>query len=1047
MTDFKPLEHEAEIFKFWQDNEIYKKIKERNNKGKKFYFLDGPPYTSGRVHVGTAWNKALKDMILRYKRMRGFNVIDRAGYDMHGLPTENATERKLGIKSKDEIPKMGVDKFVKACKDLSQENLKIMNEDFKRMGVWMDFDYAYQTVSNDYIDGEWWLVKRAHENKRLYQGLRAMAWDWSHETALAKHELEYQVKTDKSIFVKMQIKGKENEYLVIWTTTPWTIPFNLGIMAHPEYEYVKCKIDNEGHEEYWIVAKDLANIFISSVAQKEFEIVEEFKGKKLEKTEYIHPFYNELKEHYDKLKDGHPNVHTVVMSDEFVDTSAGSGLVHMAPGCGPEDYEVGYRNNIPAWNLVEENARYPQSMGSFAKRHAIKDNHTFIDDLEKNGSLIATTEIEHEYPHGQRSHEPVIFRTTKQWFFKVEDLKEKMIEENNKVQWVPQAGYNAFNSWLNNLRDNSISKQRYWGTPLPVWKNTEDEDDYIVIGSIKELEELSGQKVKEPHIPWIDDIIIKKDGKTYKRVTDVLDVWVDAGTASWNSLNFPRDEKSFNELFPADFILEGKDQIRGWFNLLHVASMVAFSKPCFKACYMHGYIQDAQGRKMSKSEGNYITPGEVIDTYGVDATRFYLIGGTNAGLDLNYNFEDLKAKYKNMIVLWNLHKYVVQQAELLDYNPSKDHVNNNDYGLEEKFILSRMHSTLKKVTELYDNYKLDEIPGLVEALFLELSRTYVQLTREKLTAGDKKDKKTVVYVIYEVIDSILSMLAPLTPFITEKIFLNFKEKFGLDDESIHEKLWPKVDEDAIDAELENTMDVSASIIQSALFAREKAQRGVRWPMKEMIVISNREIVSKAVDKLSNLIKTQLNVKEISLKDSLSGVEFSIRPNYSRIAPIAGKDTQQIAEKIKTIHPQELLKAIDENGKYDLTYEEQHYNITKDMLDVQRSVPEPYVQGDFRYGQVYLDTTQTPELEGEGFAREMMRRVQDARKSKGLRKTDRINISLVVSKDIESEIKKHKDSIMDKVGADKLEILSTDPDEKYPNQEEFSIKGKPFKIFF
>jgi len=621
MEKYEPLKQEKEILKFWKDNKIYEKATEKNKGKKKFYFCDGPPYTSGKVHLGTAWNKSLKDSILRYKRMQGFEVIDRAGYDMHGLPTENAAEKELKLRDKEAIQKFGVDKFTKACKNLSIRNMKIMNEDFKRLGVWMDFDNAYQSVSKEYIDGVWWLVKKAHEKNRLYEGLRSMAWDWSHQTALAKHELEYKTIKDKSIFVKMKVKDKEDTYLIIWTTTPWTIAFNLGIMAHPDFEYVKCKVNNE----YWIVAKTLASAFISSVANKKFKIVEEFKGKELEGLEYEHPFYDELKEHYDKIKSECPKTHTVVLSEEYVDTTSGTGLVHMAPGCGPEDYEIGHRNKIKPWNLVEENGVYGKDMGVFAGKHAIKDNESFTEYLKKKNAVVGETKVEHSYPHGQRNHEPVIFRTTKQWFFKIEDVKDEMIKENNQVKWVPKAGYNAFNAWLENLRDNSISKQRYWGTPIPIWRNVEDANDHIVIGSIKELEELSGKKVDEPHIPWIDDIVIEKDGKTYKRVPDILDVWVDAGTASWNSLNYPDREDYFKKYFPPDFILEGKDQIRGWFNLLHVASKIALNKKSFNACYMHGFINDAMGRKMSKSLGNYILPDEVIEKYGSDSLRYYMI--------------------------------------------------------------------------------------------------------------------------------------------------------------------------------------------------------------------------------------------------------------------------------------------------------------------------------------------------------------------------------------------------------------------------------------
>ncbi len=1048
MSDFKPLDFEPKILAFWNANEIYPKVKDKNKGKQKFYFLDGPPYTSGKVHIGTAWNKSMKDLILRYKRMQGFDVIDRAGYDMHGLPTENATEKKLGLKSKEEIPKMGVDKFVKACKDLSISNLKQMNEDFKRLGVWMDFENAYQTVSNDYIDGEWWLVKTANEKGRLYEGFRAMAWDWVHETAVAKHELEYKTVEDVSIFVKMQCKGKDNEYFVIWTTTPWTIPFNLGIMVNPEFDYVKCKIDNEGTEEYWILAKALANVFLSSVVGKSFEIVEEFKGSVLEGSEYIHPFQKELGTHYDELKQKHPKVHTIVLSTEFVDTSAGSGLVHMAPGCGPEDYEVGYRNNIPAWNLVKEDGYYPETMGVFSGRHAVKDNYSFVESLRDSGNLIAETPIEHEYPHGQRSHEKVIFRTTKQWFFKVEDLKEKMIKENDKINWVPEAGYNAFNSWLKNLRDNSISKQRYWGTPLPVWRNVEKESDYIVVGSIAELEELSGQKVIEPHIPFIDDIVIKKDGKTYKRVSDVLDVWVDAGTASWNSLYFPKEKESFDSLFPADFILEGKDQIRGWFNLLHIASMIAFEKPCFKAVYMHGYVQDAQGRKMSKSQGNYILPSEVINKLGADVLRYYMIGGGNAGVDINYNFDDLDVKYKNLIVLWNIHKFLLDMAS--SYNLGMDDLKTSvsKQGVEEKYIISKLHSTLKKVTALFDAFRLDEVPKPVEQLFLELSRTYMQFTRDKVAMGTQDERKVVFSTLYTVLFETLKMLAPVVPFTTEAIYQNLKDAFDLPDESIHLLSWTKYDDKKIDSSLESATELAGSVIQAALSAREKAQLGVRWPAKSITVITTDKKVKSAVKKLESVILNQVNVKAVLVLEALAGVTSSIDVDYARLGRIAGHDTQAVASIIKEANPEVVLADITNKGSYSVKIGDKSYQITKDQLKISRNIPNGYKEGESRAGLIYLDTELTDELQAEGLAREITRRVQSLRKDATLEKTDEIELSVQFeNKDLLSSVKKYFVAQKAKLGAKEILFEATAPKKNYEHSAKATVKGSTFTVYF
>ncbi len=1041
MSSFNPLEYEPEMLKFWDEHKTHHLANQRNLGKKPFYFCDGPPYTSGKVHIGTAWNKSLKDMILRYKRMRGFEVLDRAGYDMHGLPTENAAEKKLGIRSKDDIPKFGVDKFVMACKELSIENMKIMNEDFRKLGVWMDFDNAYQSVSKEFISGVWWLVKIAHEKGRLYEGMRSMAWDWAHQTALAKHELEYKNVIDPSIFVKMKVKGKENEYFIVWTTTPWTIAFNLGIMAHPDIEYVRCKVENE----VWIVAKPLTDSFISKIAKREYSIASEMKGSQLQGMEYIHPFYEELKEHYGKIKKSCPNAHTVVLSEEHVDTSTGTGLVHMAPGCGPEDYEVGHKNGILAWNLVKEDGRYDDSMGKFSGRHAIQDNKTFITDLEECGALVAKTHIEHQYPYGQRSHEPVIFRTTRQWFFRVEDIKQQMIAENDKVRWVPKAGYNAFNSWLENLRDNSISKQRYWGTPVPIWRNEEKPDDYIVVGSVDELEQLSGHTVLEPHIPWIDEILIKKGNKTYRRVPDVLDVWVDAGCASWNSLDFPKRTDLFEKYYPADFILEGKDQVRGWFNLLHVASMIAFGKPSFKAAYMHGFVQDAMGRKMSKSLGNYITPDEVISKYGADTIRYYMISGTSAGVDINYNFEDMKVKHKNLMVLWNIHKYVIDLAQQASFNPagfSEEH----EFDLEERYMISKLHSAIRKATHFFEHYRLDEVPMVVDGLFLDLSRTYLQLTREK-ASGSEDEKKVVCCVSYNVLMESLKMFAPIAPFITEKLYQNLKEVFNLPEESIHLCAWPSCDEVKINKDLEEQMEIASQVVQAALGAREKMQRGVRWPLREMIVVAEESKTVEAIEALKDSIKKQVNVKSISVQQSLPGIKQSVKPDFATINPDFGRDAAKIVAHLAIGSPASILAHIEKEGTYFLKINGDAFEIKQEHLIVERVVPMKFEEASFRGIFLYLDKEVDDGLEAEGYARETMRRIQALRKKAGLQKSHGISLYIRADEEFCNSLKKWESQIKEKVGAGQIKISTNEPSKQHAHISKEKVKGKEFDIHF
>ena len=1039
-------EVEESVLDFWEKNDIYSKAKKRNSGKKTFYFLDGPPYTSGKVHIGTAWNKALKDCFLRYKRMSGIDIWDRAGYDMHGLPTEHATEKKLGIKNKDEIVKLGVGKFVEECRKLSVENMQMMNRDFMRLGVWMDFDNAYQSIKDEFIEGEWWLIKKAHENKRLYEGKKTMHWCASCATALAKHELEYNEITDNSIFFKLKVTGSDNEYLIVWTTTPWTLAFNLAVMVNPELEYVRAKVDGET----WILSKVLAGVVVQAVANKKLKITEEFKGEELKGLKYEHPWLDDIPS-MNELKQKNDKVHTVVLSSEYVDTSAGSGLVHCAPGCGPEDYEVGHREGLPPYNEIDEQGRFPESMGRFSGLVAKKDDAKFIEAMEEKGSLIATTPVDHDYAHCWRCHNPVVFKTTKQWFFKIEDLTENMKELNKDIKWVPDwAGSRQFHSWLDNLRDNSITKQRFWGTPLPVWKCGSEESgekgcgNYVVVGDRKELKKLAGRLPKDIHKPWIDDITIKcsKCGKQMKRIPDILDVWVDAGCTSWICLDYPQKKELFERMFPADFILEGKDQIRGWFNLLFVASMISMQKPSFRAVYMHGFVNDTQGRKMSKSLGNYILPEEVVGKYGADAFRYYSIGGTNAGLDLNYNFDDVKIKYKNLGVLWNLQNFLLdmkRQNIIMAKEPK--------LSVEEKYILSKLNSTIKKATERFEGFELDRIPGVVEELFLGLSRTYIQLVRDKVSLGTDLEKGTVMHVICKVLLETLKIFAPIAPFITEAIYQNLKKEFRLKQESIHHFDWPVYDKKTINEGLERDFEILSQAIQSILAAREKSQLGLRWPLKKAYIITTNEETSKAVKDLGKIIKTQANVKDLEVQKDMPGIRRAIKADYAKIGPEFGENSAKIIAQFSMMPPEAILRKIDEQGYYDIRADDKTFRITKSHLLVEKTLPKNIAESEFRYGEIYIDTERTRELEAEGFAREIMRHVQQLRKEAGMQKPDRIELFVSVDEELAGMLGKWEDMIKEKVGADEIEIKSVKPARDYASKKEVKVKGKSIFLGF
>ncbi len=1038
---------EKSVLTFWKNNKIYEKIKERNKSGKKFYFLQGPPYTSGRLHMGHAWNHCLKDLALRYKRMRGYNVWDRAGYDMHGLPTEHKVQEKLNLSTKEEIESFGLERFAEECMRWSVEMAKLMDQDLQRFAVWLDYSDPYYPVNNNFIEGEWWLIKKAYEKKRLYKGKRALSWCPSCGTAVAKHEQEYAKLQDNSIYVKFPIKGKKNEYLVIWTTTPWTLAFNLAVMVNPNIEYVKIKV----FEERWIVAKDLAHHISNIATQREADIVEEFKGKSLEGLEYVHPWAQEMGSA--ALKKKHHKVHTVVLSKEYVETSSGTGLVHCAPGCGPEDFEVGYRNDLPPFNTIDQYGVFPKTMGSFASLVAKRDDKIFIQKLKEQGYLIHAAKITHDYAHCERCKSPVVFRATEQWFFKVEDLLDTMIAQNKSVHWVPSSGSQSFDLWIKNLRDNSITKQRFWGTPVPIWECDRCKD-VTVIGSRNELEELGATVPENLHKPWIDTVVLPCScGGKKKRIPDILDVWIDSATTSWNCLYYPQREDLFNKFFPADFILEASEQVRLWFYMLLLGSMIAFDKRSYENVYMTGMLYGVDGVKMSKSLGNIISPYEIVDTYGADTMRAYLVS-INAGTNISFSWNEIKIKQKNLTVLWNLHKYLVETALLAKINPRTLGTLEDDlFDNEEKFIISKTNSTLKRVTKLLDKYQLDNAPGIVEELYLALSRTYIQLAREKL-AGNTEERSVSIYCIYTSLVSIIKMYSLICPFITEAIYQNIKGAFGLNEESIHSFPWPEHDDSKIDLDLEEQMDTVSAVIQAGLAVREKVHLSRRWPVQSLIVETHDLELKNAVKRLEGVIQKQVNVKTVTVLEELPGVKKKVRPHFEALKTSFGAQASSIIallHKKSSAQLGELFEQVEVAGSTTIVVGEETHALTESHFIVEREVPPQYAFEECKGAQVYLNTERNEALEIEGYVRELTRRVQALRKNAGLRKKDEIQLFVKLPEELSKSIRQYEKEIRDKTGSTHLTFEATDTADgkilTLAHNERFEIKGKSFSIGF
>ncbi|MFA4669171.1 isoleucine--tRNA ligase [Pyrococcus kukulkanii] len=1009
VREYNPGQLEEKIEKFWKENDIYNKVKKLRENGPKYYFLDGPPYVSGAIHLGTAWNKIIKDMIIRFRTMQGYNVWRQPGYDMHGLPIEVKVEQALGLKTKKDIEeKIGVENFIQKCKEFALNNLRIMTEQFKMLGVWMDWDNPYMTIKNEYIESAWFTLKRAWEKGLLEKDKRVLHWCPRCETALAEHEVrgEYKLRRDPSIYVKFPVEGRENEYLLIWTTTPWTLPANLAVSAHPEYDYVKVKVEWEGREEYWILAKALVDKVLGEIGVKG-EIVEEFKGKDLEGLRYVHILMDEYPRQKE-FREKYEWAHRVILAN-FVTLEEGTGLVHTAPGHGEEDFEVGQKYGLPVYSPLDDQGKYVE--GKWKGIYVKEADPQIIEHLKEKGYLLKAGEIEHKYPHCWRCKTPLIFRATDQWFLKVSKVKDKIIKENDeKVTWYPDWVKIRFDNGVRDSGDWVISRQRYWGIPLPIWQ-AEDGQIYV-IGSWKELVELAvaievnGERIDLPesfeeklkvieeklgpedlHRPYVDAFIIKVNGKEMRRVKDVVDVWFDSGIASWASLGYPRNKELFEKLWPADFIVEGEDQVTKWFYSQQAASVIAFDTVPYLRVAMHGYVLDEKGDKMSKSLGNIIRPEEVVEKAGRDTFRFYMLWATNPWENLKFSWKGVEQVRRMLNILWNVYVLASTYMSLDKFDPTKVNPEELPFRDEDRWVLSRVNNLIEKVENGIESFYLTKATrALYEFIVEDLSRWYVRLIRKRMwVEGDDPDKLAAYYTLWKVFDVLLRLIAPFTPYIAEEIYQNLIRPFtGV--ESVHMLDWPKPDERAIDKELENEMEYVRRIVEAGSAARQKARIKLRYPVRRIIVETQDETVKRAVGRLNRILRDQLNAKEVVV-DTVKR-EIIVKPNFAKLGPEFKSDAKVIAKWISE-HGLELY----EKGEVDVEIEGKAFHLTRDHIIVEEEIPEFFVMEEFEGGRVYVDKTLTRELLSEGLAREFVRRIQEMRKRLDLDVNDRILVTI------------------------------------------------------
>ena len=981
-------EVEGRVRKFWEDRGIYALARTMRAGGRKFFFVDGPPYTTGRIHLGTAWNKIIKDSILRYRSMNGFEIKDRAGWDMHGLPIEVKVEEHLGFKSKKDIETYGVDRFIEKCKEFALSQKDQMTEQFRTLGAWLNWEDPYMTLKDEYLEAAWWTLKRANERGLLERGFRVVNWCPRCETAIADAEVEYWEETDPSIYVKFPVIGEEKTFMMIWTTTPWTIPANVGVAVHPDFEYSRVRAWKEDPEEaeILIIASPLVESVLREGRYRDYEVLDRFRGTELAGLEYEHPLADLIPAQRDI-------VHKIHLA-EFV-TAENTGSVHIAPGHGLEDFELGVAEGMEIFCPVGEDGRYTREAGEkYAGKYVRAANREVDEDLAGRGLLLAEGEIVHRYGHCWRCKTPIIYIATPQWFLKISEIRDDMLEEISKVKWYPDwAGSARFRDWISGARDWCISRQRYWGIPLPIWI-CRDCGKMEVIGSMEELRQRSGASVGDLHRPAVDLVTIRCPcSGEMRRVPDVFDVWFDSAVASWATLNYPRDEDQIREWWPADFITEGHDQTRGWFYSQLGASMVSFGVAPYRSVLMHGFTLDDKGKKMSKSIGNVVSPEEVVGKFGADTLRLYVLSSNAPWEDIHFSWEEVANTNRMLNILWNAYRFPLPYMILDGFDPKRTTLVMVRESLrpEDRWILSRANTLAREVETSMGSYQLQRATRAIADFVLEdLSRWYIQLVRPRTwIETDDPDKLAAYATILEVMATLAKILAPFAPFTAETIYQNLVRGTDPDaPESVHLCDWQRPREVLIDAALEEEMDLVREVVEAVSNARQKGGRKLRWPVGEVTISHDKEIPD--LEDLLPVLKSQTNSKKVTVAavGEKPRMEIALNPVPKKIGPAFKGDAQKVIEAIKEADPVKVREGMD-LGDFSLG----PYTIGADMVEFVEKIPENLVAADFSSGTVYVDITLTEDLKAEGYAREVIRRVQDMRKEMDLRVEEEIEASV------------------------------------------------------
>ena len=1024
-TNLNFVDREKQVEKFWKENHIFEKSMEDRKDDPTYMFYDGPPTANGKPHIGHVLTRVIKDMIPRYRTMKGYMVPRKAGWDTHGLPVELEVEKKLGLDGKEQIEEYGMEPFIQQCKE-SVWKYKGMWEDFSStVGFWADMENPYVTYHDDYIESEWWALKEIWNKKLLYKGFKIVPYCPRCGTPLSAQEVSQGYKTvkERSAIVRFKVVG-EDAYFLAWTTTPWTLPSNVALCVNPTEVYCKVKAA-DGYTYY--MAEALLDKVLGKLGSEEtpaYEVLEKYVGKDLEYKEYEPLFACAGEAAAKQKKKAH-----FVTADNYVTMSDGTGIVHIAPAFGEDDSRVGRDYDLPFVQFVDGKgdmtAETPYA-GVFVK----KADPLVLQDLDKEGKLFDAPKFEHDYPHCWRCDTPLIYYARESWFIKMTAVKDDLIRNNNTINWIPESiGKGRFGDWLENVQDWGISRNRYWGTPLNIWQC--ECGHMHSIGSRQELFEMSGDekaKTVELHRPYIDEITLKcpECGGTMHRVPEVIDCWFDSGAMPFAQHHYPFENKElFEKQFPADFISEAVDQTRGWFYSLLAESTILFNQAPYKNVIVLGHVQDENGQKMSKSKGNAVDPFDALEKYGADAIRWYFYINSAPWLPNRFHGKAVQeGQRKFMGTLWNTYAFFVLYANIDNFDPTKYTLDYDNLPVMDKWLLSKLNSVVKTVDDCLANYKIPESARALQEFVDEMSNWYVRRSRERFWAkGMEQDKINAYMTLYTALVTISKAAAPMIPFMTEEIYQNLVRSVDKDAiESIHLCDFPKVEEAWINKELEDDMEELLKIVVLGRAARNTANIKNRQPIGTMYIKADKEMGQFYTD----IIADELNVKEVKFANDVeSFISYSFKPQLRTVGPKYGKLLNGIRTALAEINGTEAMNELRSTGLLTLDINGNKVELSEEDLLIETAQTEGCVteaDGDI---SVVLDTNLTPELIEEGFVREIVSKVQTMRKEAGFEVMDKIHIYAKDNDKILELMKNHKEEIMSEVLAEDMTLGTTD----------------------